>query len=326
MAIISHFYFYMRYNVSIRYLEDTNMKAIVLTAYGKPSNLKIIDTKRPTYNKNQILVKMKAANVSSADMRIHTQDVPKILKFIMSIIFGFKKPRRPIRGISGSGIIEEVGSKVTNYKKGDRIYFINSMKAGSYAEYIVLNKKAIIAKIPESFAFEEAAPLAFGALSAYHFINAKNIKAGDDVLIYGASGSVGTYACQLAKYYGANVTAVSSEKNHQVLYDLNVDHCIDYHKQDFRKLDQTYDVIFDAVMKLTKKSCMKVLKPNSKYLSVKTPTKESIERLKEINKIIDQKQLKTVIDQIYPFEKFIEAHKKTYTKHKLGNVIITIEK
>ncbi len=301
------------------------MKAIVLTAYGGVDNLKRIDTIKPLCHKNEILVKMKAANVSSADMRMHTQDVSKILKFLMSIIFGFKKPRRPIRGISGSGVIEEVGQNVTNYKKGDRIYFINSMKAGSYAEYIVLNKNAVLSKIPFIMTYEQAAPLAFGALSAYHFINDKNIKVKDHVLIYGASGSVGTYACQLAKYYGAKVTAVSSAKNHQLLYELNVDHCIDYHQQDFRKLDQTYDVIFDAVMKLTKKSCMKVLKPKGKYLSVKTPTKESVLRLEKINGIIEQKQLKTVIDQIYPFEKFREAHEKTYTKHKLGNVIITID-
>lgn len=300
------------------------MKAIILKKYGGVDELDMVEVEKPNIKDHDILIKMVAANVASGDMRLHTQDAPFVIKIIMSLIFGFKKPRRQIRGISGSGVIESVGAKVSSYQKGDEIYFINSMKAGSFAEYIVLNEKSKMAIKPKNISHQEAAPLAFGAMSAYHFINHKTIKKDDKVLIYGASGSVGSYAAQLAIYYGAEVTAVASKKHHEKLKAVGIQQLIDYQEKDFRLEEHTYDVIFDAVMKINKKSCQKVLKKGGKYYSVKSPTKEDVVRLLAINEIILKGKLKTVIDQVYPFDAFREAHEKVYAKHKTGNVVLNI--
>ena len=177
-------------------------------------------------------------------------------------------------------------------------------------------------KKPKNLSFVEAAPLAFGAMSAYHFINRKSIKKEDKVLIYGASGSVGSYALQLAKYYGAIVTAVSSEKNHPTLVTLGADHTIDYKQTAIASLTNIYDVIFDAVGKITKGQVKHILEKNGKYYTIKMPTKEQISRLIDLNEIIKANELQTLIDSEYSVEQFKEAHKKTYSGHKVGNVVI----
>lgn len=300
------------------------MKAIIQKHYGGIDQLKMVDLPIPSYKDNQILVKIYATNISSGDMKVNTLGVPLVLRVLMRLVFGFRGPRHQVRGISACGEVVEVGCKVRRYHKGDLIYFINSMKAGCLAEYIVLNEAGVIAKKPKIMSPLEACPLAFGALTSYHFINARTINQGARVLIYGASGSVGSYALQLAKYYGAHVTGVSSQKNHEVLKNLGADVCIDYQKVDFRALDQTYDVIFDAVMKLNKKSCKNVLKPGGRYLSVKSPTKESVDRLLAINKIIGEGKLKTLLEPPYDFTDFKQAHERVYRGHKVGNVVINI--
>ena len=205
------------------------------------------------------------------------------------------------------------------------VYFINSLKAGCLAEYVVLNNKSVIAKIPDNISFNESAPLAFGAMSALHFVNKSTIQKDDQVLIYGASGSVGSYALQLAKFYGAIVTAVCSEKNHKIMKQIGADYVIDYHKTDFTKGNIKYDYVFDAVMKTKKKDVKKVLSPNGKYKTTKSPTSEKIEKLKTINQIIKKGKLTTVIDKIYEFQHYKEAHEHVYSKHKTGNVLIEIK-
>lgn len=301
------------------------MRAVVQDTYGEVDTLHIVKVDTPKYGDNQILVKMYATNISSGDMKINTLNVPFILRVMMRLVFGFKGPRRKIRGIAGSGEVVGLGKHVSQYQKGDAIYFINSMKAGALAEYIVLNEKAVIAKKPESISYVQAAPIAFGALSAYHFINKKTVKPGSDVLIYGASGSLGTYALQLAKYFGGHVTCVSSEKNHSVLKDLGADFVIDYHKEDFRRQSKNYDLIFDAVMKINRRSCKHILKPNGKYLSVKSPTKESIERLYELNQIIDEGKLISYVEKVYELDAYKQAHTHVYDGHKVGNVVLKIK-
>lgn len=300
------------------------MKAIIQEKYGGPELLSLVDISIPKYNDKEVLIKIKAVNVSSGDMRVNTLGVSIFLRGIMRLVFGFKGPRNKVRGITASGEIINAGLSVNKYKVGDEVYFINSMKASCLTEYIVLEEKSVMAKKPKNITFEEAAPLAFGAMTAYHFINEKTIKKDNKVLIYGASGSVGTYALQLAKYYGADVTAVSSVKNHEVLLELGANHVIDYRRYDFRTHQKQYDVIFDAVLKISKRSCKKVLKKNGKYLTVMMPSKESSDRLRELNKIIKNGKLKTVIDKVYRFEDFHQAHIHTYSGHKLGNVIIKV--
>lgn len=300
------------------------MKAIIQNTYGGPDTLHLVEVEKPTVIEKELLIQIKATNIASGDMRVNTLDVPTLLKPLMRLIFGWKGPRNKVRGISASGVVVDTGSNVTNYTIGDSVYFINSMKAGCLAEYITLTEKSILAKKPDNISYKEAAPIAFGAMSAIHFINRQNIQVGQQVLIYGASGSVGSYALQLAKHYGAEVTAVSSKKNHEVLLTLGADHVIDYHTVDFRKANKKYDIIFDAVGKLTKKSCKEVLQKNGKYLSIKLPTKESVLRLERLNEIIEKGDLKTLIDKVYPLEQYKEAHTHVYGGHKVGNVVIQV--
>jgi NADPH:quinone reductase-like Zn-dependent oxidoreductase len=162
-------------------------------------------------------------------------------------------------------------------------------------------------------------------MSALHFINEKNIKRNDKVLILGASGSVGTYAVQLAKYYGGEVTAVCSQKNHSIVQEIGADHMIDYTQIDISKLTKKYNVVFDAVGFYKKKNLKNLLLHKGKYLSIKLPTSEKVEKLNELNKIIEQGKLKTVIDKVYTMNQFKEAHEHVYSKHKVGNVVITIK-
>ena len=282
------------------------------------------EVEKPTISKNQMLIKVYAANVSSGDMRLNTLDVPLLLIPMVKLIFGFKGPRNQTRGISGSDVVSEIGSNIKEYKVGDKIYFINTIKAGCLAEYVVLNNKSIISKIPDNLSFNESAPLAFGAMSALHFINESTIQKGDQVLVYGASGSVGSYAIQLSKYYGATVTAVCSKKNHKIMQQIGADYVIDYHKTDFTKGNKKYDFVFDTVMKTAKKDVKKILFTNGKYKTTKSPSSEKIERLKKINQIIKEGKLITVIDKVYKLQNYKEAHEHVYSKHKIGNVIVEI--
>ncbi len=300
------------------------MQAIIQKEYGGIDKLTLKEVEKPTISKDQMLVKVYAANVSSGDMRLNTLDVPLLLIPMVKLIFGFKGPRNQIRGISGSGVVSEIGSNIKEYRVGDKIYFINTIKAGCLAEYVVLNNKSIISKIPDNLSFNESAPLAFGAMSALHFVNESTIQKGDQVLVYGASGSVGSYAIQLAKYYGATVTAVCSKKNLLLMKKIGADYTIDYLKTDFTKGNKKYDFVFDTVMKTKKKDVKKVLFTNGKYKTTKSPTSEKIEKLKTINQIIKEEKLITVVDKVYKLQHYKEAHEHVYSKHKIGNVIIEI--
>lgn len=302
------------------------MKAVVQTRYGGPEQMEMVTVPKPLINDNQMLIQIQATNVASGDWRVNTLSIePAILKPIVRLMFGFRGPRQKIRGISAAGIVVETGKNVSTYKKGDMVYFINSMKAGCLAEYVVLKSSAIMAKIPTKMGFIEAAPLAFGAMSAYHFVNERTVQKDMKVLVYGASGSVGSYAVQLAKYYGAEVTAVASSKHHKALLNLGVDHLIDYKKRDFRADSKQYDFILDAVGKISKRSCKSVLSKGGTYCNIWAMTKEDSNRLKIINKIIEEGGLETLIDDVYPFEEFKTAHSHTYDGHKSGNVVIRIQ-
>ena len=301
------------------------MRAIIQEKYGTPTVLKVGEMNRPKPKDDEVLIELEYANVSSGDARVRALNESLFIKLMMKLIFGWHGLRKKIPGASGSGIIKEIGSNVTKFQVGDRVYSINGMKLGHYAEYITIKEKGAIAKIPDNITFKEAAPLSFGALTAYHFINKKTIMKNQNVLIYGASGSVGTYAVQLAKYYGAFVTAVSSKKNHQILKEIGADDTIDYKTIDFRTLDKQYDVIFDAVGFINKKSCRKVLVGKGLFLSVKSMTSEKQTLLKEINEIVKTGNLKTMIDKEFPFSEIVQAHEYIDTGHKVGNVVLSIK-
>ncbi|MBI9008972.1 MAG: NAD(P)-dependent alcohol dehydrogenase [Tenericutes bacterium] len=302
------------------------MKAIVQYKYGDTNTLYLKDVVKPKIKNNEILIEVYAANVSSGDMRINTLDVPFILKPLLRLVFGIKGPRRKVRGISGSGKVIEIGSEVTKYTIGDRVNYINSMGAGCLAEFVALKESSVMAKIADNVTYTDAAPISFGAMTAYHFMNESTIEKGSNVVIYGASGSVGSYALQLAKHFNASVTAVSSKKNHEAIKAIGADILIDYKTEDFSESKEKYDIVFDAVGKISKKQSMKILKENGKFLSVKSLTKELTSRMVILNELLSEGKIVTLMDKIYSLEEFKEAHKHVYGLHKVGNVVIEVKK
>ena len=302
------------------------MKAVVQNKYGGVETLHLEEVEKPSIKDNEILIEVYAANIASGDMRINTLDVPLLLKPIVRLIFGITRPRNKVRGITGSGKVIKLGKKVSKYKIGDRVNYINSMGAGCLAEFIALKETTVMAKIDDNVSYIDAAPIPFGAMSAYHFINEGTINKGDNVLIYGASGSVGSYALQLAKHYGATVAAVTSKKNHEVMKSIGADLVIDYKTEDYTKRPEKYDVVFDAVLKTSKKQSMKVLKENGTFLSIKSLTKEMSSRIETLNELLSNKNVNTLLDKVYNLDEYKEAHTNVYSKHKVGNVVIEIKK
>ena len=299
------------------------MKAIIQKQYGGTDTLEHVERHKPPVTKDAILVKVSYANISAGDKNINTMNVKFPLNIIMKLIFGIKKPKAEIRGISGSGIIEEIGSEVTQFRVGDHVNFINSMKAGVLADYLVLNERSKIAKLDHEISLADAAPIAFGTLSANHFINSHTIKKGMEVMIYGASGSVGSYAASLVNYFGGNVTMVASQKHHEKLKAIK-GQIVTYENDAHLDITTKCDVIFDAVGKIKKNQVAKILNKKGKFFSIKAPTKEDLVKLNELNTLLKENKIQTIIDEIYPFEAFKEAHQKVYDGHKTGNVVIEI--
>jgi NADPH:quinone reductase-like Zn-dependent oxidoreductase len=301
------------------------MKAIIQNKYGDASTLQLVDVPPLTIQQpTDVLIDVHVANISTGDKNINTMQGNFFFKLLLQLVFGFGKPKAKVRGISGSGVVKKIGSKVTNVQVGDRVNFINSMKAGVMAEQLRLSSTSKLAIVDPSVSVEQAAPMAFGALTAIHFINETSIKPGDHVLIYGASGSVGSYAVQLAKQYGATVTGVAREVHWPKLSGLNVDQWIDYSTTDVTKIKQQYDVVLDAVGFFSKGNAKKILQANGKYFSIASPTKEDIRRLAFLNQLLAEGKLQTIIDTAYPLDAFQQAHQHVYDGHKTGNVVLTI--
>jgi NADPH:quinone reductase-like Zn-dependent oxidoreductase len=301
------------------------MKAILYTGSGSPEVLKFTDTEIPIPKENEILVKVKASSVTSGDVKLR-----KISRFILipvGFLFGFKPMKTP--GVEFAGTTEVTGKGVKDFKKGDQVYGTTTgLQYGGNAEYVCVPekpKKGVVIKKPENISNHQAAVIPVGAMTALHNLRKADIKKGNKVLIYGASGSVGTYAVQLAKYFGAEVTGVCSTGNLELVRSAGADYLIDYTKNDFNKGNSLYDVIFDAVGKITKSSCRSILNNKGTYLSVKYPTKEKVEYMHFLNELILKGKLKPVIDRTYTLDKVPEAHSYVEKGHKKGNVVIIIE-
>ncbi|EJR01145.1 MULTISPECIES: NAD(P)-dependent alcohol dehydrogenase [Bacillus] len=302
------------------------MKAIICTKYGPPNVLKLQDVEKPTPKKNEVLVKIHATSVTTGDCRMRGFNSPLLFWIPMRIILGFKKPRKPILGVELSGEIEEIGTDVTQFKKGDQVFALTELNVGGYAEYTCVHESGLISLKPTNVTYEEAAVIPFGGTSALHFLRKAHIKKGQQALIYGASGSVGTAAVQLAKYFEATVTAVCSNSNFELVQSLGANHVIDYTKEDFTRRAERYDIIFDAVGKIKKSLCQKVLTPNGKYVSVNgMMAKVSKEDMLLLKMLTEEEKLKPVIDKTYPLEEISEAHTYVETGHKKGNVSITLK-
>lgn len=323
------------------------MKAIVVTKYGSPDVLQLKEVEKPVPEDNEVLIKIRAAAVNSTDPTFCKGD-----PFIARLFTGFFKPKFSIPGDTLSGEIAAIGKKVTLFKKGDAVYCYSTITMGAQAQYKCLPEDGAVALKPENASFEEAAGIIDGGLTALHFIRDKGeIKSGQRVLIYGASGSVGTAAVQLSKYFGAEVTGVCSKGNMEMVQSIGADKVLDYGVDDFTKSGETYDIIFDTVAKHSFSVCKKVLTANGIYLTTFptvaimlqsiVPTKGTGKRagfaaagmrpIKEkrndfvfLKELMEAGNVKTVLDKTYSLEDSQEAYRYVEKGHKKGNVVMTI--
>lgn len=296
------------------------MKAVVYERYGPPEVLTLKDVDRPAPKKNEVLIKIHATTVTAADWRLRKAD-----PFLARIFNGLFKPRRvKILGFELAGVIEEIGSAVTSFKPGDAVFASCGFRFGAYAEYTCLPVNNLMALKPSNMTFEEAAAVPIGGLTALRFLKSSGLTNGNHVLIYGASGSVGTFAIQIAKAFGANVTAVCSTSNIELVQSLGADFVVDYKQADFTKLNTRFDVVFDAVGKTSKSVCKALLKPAGKFISVQGTPKSNTNDLEQLKELIESGKLKTVIDKRYTLEQIREAHTYVESFRKRGNVVINI--
>lgn len=298
------------------------MKAVVYDKYGPPEVLELREIEKPAPRSNEILIKVHATTVTAGDWRMRKAD-----PFLARIFNGLFRPRKvKVLGFEVAGVVEEVGKSVKSFKPGDEVFASCGFRFGGYAEYTCLRESELIALKPVNMSFEEAAAVPIGGLTALRLLRQSNIKESDNVLIYGASGSVGTFAVQIAKAYGAKVTAVCSTSNINLLERLGADEVIDYTKDDFTKTTQRFNIVLDAVGKSSKAAARSLLHRGGKYASVAGSPKENIDDLLVLKSLVEAGKVTSVIDRKYTLEQIREAHSYVESFRKKGNVVVNIIK
>lgn len=297
------------------------MKAIVATKSGPPDVLQLREVDKPVPQEGEVLVRIHAATVTAGDVIL--RKLPRLMYLPMRL-FGIR--RKEIPGHEFAGEVEAVGLDVSRFREGDTVFGTTTgLRVGSYAEYVCLPADGVLAIKPAGVSYEEAAAVPVGGMTALHFLRQGNIQSGQKVLIYGASGSVGTYAVQLARHFGAEVTGVASSKNVELVESLGAARVIDYTKEDFAEGDGSYDLIFDAVGKTSASECETVLAPTGAFVAVSKGTaKESVADLVLLGELLAAGKLKAVIDRRYQLEGTPEAHRYVETGRKVGNVVLKV--
>lgn len=324
------------------------MKAIVYTQYGPPEVLQLTEVPKPTPKDDEVLIKVQAATVIAGDCELRSFTFPLWVWLPLRIYIGLFRPTRvKILGQELAGVIEAVGKDVTRFKKGDQVFAATEAGFGAYAEYRCLREDKALAIKPANMTDEEAAAVPTGGLNALHYLRKAKIQSGEKVLINGAAGNIGSFAVQLAKYFGAEVTGVDSTEKLDMLHAIGADHVMDYTQEDFTKNGETYDVIMDVVGKSSFSRSVSSLKPNGRYLLINPLVFQMVrglwtsmicskniifqfarykaEDLMFLKELIEAGKIQSVIDRCYPLEQTAEAHRYVDGGHKKGNVVITLE-